>query len=143
MATLFNQTNLTPTTSFAAGGGGGGSNLGSVTADNITGNSFVQNGVLFTSANGMMYNSQGAHSFGYQNANPVDNSAARWTLDTNGQNISYNTGSAGAQVINFNTPTVDFSLNKLSTITNNGAPGSINIIALTSTLKSAYPGCVG
>ena len=144
MATLFNQTNLSPTVSFAAGGGGGGgSNLGNATADNITGNSYVQNGVNYQSPNGLMYNSQGTHNFGYQNVNPVDNSAARWTIDTNGQNISYNTGIAGAQVINFNLPTVDFSLNKLSTITNNGAAGSINIIALASTLQSVYPGCVG
>jgi len=142
MATLFNQTNLSPTTSFA-GTDGGGSNFQTITLNQMTGNGQPLNGVLFTSVNGTMYNSVSAHSFGYQNANPVDNSAARWTIDTNGQNISYNTGSAGAQVINFNLPTTDFSLNKLSTITNNSATGSINIIALTSTLKSAFPGCVG
>lgn len=142
MSSLFNQTNIAPGTSFS--GVGGGSNfpsgltvgsVGSLVATNVHNTPYLTvedtagsaRTVLVT---GALYT--GTDAFGYN-------------LQLGGTGLLVQAGTGTSKT--WLSPDLGSGFNQniqsLSTLTAVGASQKINMIALTSTLATAFPGCIG
>lgn len=158
MSALFNQTNIAPGSAFASGSNSLPTDpvFNTVTADYLTGinfytsnavvgNQIPHNATIYNSVYGTTYNSDAEHVFAYQNNNPILSSAARWELRAGPTaGFGYSTGLSGGSLGEFNGTAALFDCPSVSTISAAGGVGNqINIIALVSTLKDVYPGCVG
>lgn len=144
MATLFNQTNVSPATSFS----GSGSSGGVVSANIIQGASNINNLIDLANGGGGIRTQTGVNPLTVSYGGMADTRIE--LLPVGGLMIGFlnntsgggNPGGYWAVGNNLSDSNWGVNLNYLSSITANNAPQSINMNALVSTLATAYPGCV-
>lgn len=141
MSSLFNQTNIAPGTSFASGGG---SNL-NPTIQTITASGNPTNYLNMTDVNNNIRMATGASSFIVSYNSPTD---TRIEMNPVGGvklgfwNSGTTSGGFWATGNNIAPPNWGVQLNYISSINDGSVADVINMTALVSTLKVAYPGTV-
>ena len=137
MSQLFNQTNITPGTSFSGSGGGGlNPTFASITAANNP-----TNYITMSDPNGNMRSAVGVSTFVVSFNSPTDTRVE--LRPTNGNYIAFwgtNDGSIWAQGNNQVGNGYGLAMRTMSSMTATGnQPGVIDMNGLVSTLKSVYP----
>lgn len=140
MSALFNQTNISPGTAFASGG----AVSGTILANNIVSLSNANNYINMNDANSDIRIATGNNSLILSYNTETDTRIE--FIPTGGNSIGFygtNTGDIWAKGNNLPGVLYGVAFNGISSINDNSATtGVINMSALTSTLKVAFPGCV-
>ena len=144
MATLFNQTNLTPTASFSGNGGSGGN----ISANIIQGTQTLNNQIDMNNGGAGIITSTGNNPIVFSYNDTGDTRCQ--ILPVGGVMIGFFNDVAGTHpggywALGNNLAATNWgvSISSISSIGGTNGNKTINVPALISTLTTVYPGCVG